>query len=175
MVVLSKGLLMNYALQPINVVVSLLEAVTMSSAAVLISMADGASCLQVVHHMGSQEAITECYLPFPKAAGLLGAADGEFAIVFWHERFLIEVPEELVLLVSSELEELEMRVRGCHCCLQLPIPDCSSCRVVLDAPTGQGKLKRCCLLLMAACSCCCLPAGECVILTAGNVFVCACE
>ena len=136
----------------------------MPSAAVLVRMADTASCLQVVQRLGSQEAINTSHLPFPRAAGWLaaanwpGAANGESASAFWHKRFLSEVPEELVLLVFSELKELEMRVRGCHCCLQMPIPG-----RVLKAAACQEKQKRCCLVLGAACSCLellFLPAGE---------------
>ena len=75
----------------------------------------------LIQRMGhwSREAITQSYLPFFRAAGLLaaanwpGAANNEFASAFWHERFLIEVPEELLLLVFSGLKVLETRVRGC--------------------------------------------------------------
>ncbi len=127
-------------------------------AAVLVTTTNSASCLQAMHRMGHwpQEAIARGHVPFFKAP-LLAAANwpgadcqNEFAKAFWHERFLIEVPEEVLLLVFSELEVLETRVCGCHCCLQLPNSSRCSCFLDTQSCNRPGQAKFCCIVLKAA-------------------------
>ena len=50
-------------------------------------------------------------------------------------------------MIFSNLGWLEMMVRGCHCCLQLPIPDHGSCPFVLrtlqQARTSKSAAALC--------------------------------
>ena len=119
----------------------------------------------------SREAITQSYLPCFKAAGLLaaaywpGTANNEFASAFWHERFLIEVPEELLLLVLFWSQSAgDKGAWLLAAALQLVILTCCSCTLCIHVCIRSGQTEYYgCIVLRAACCCLkqlVLPAGE---------------
>ena len=74
--------------------------------------------LQIVRRCGRwvYDSCTRSYLEFFKPIGLLGAADWPGAAtnefhMFWHERFMIPTPEELILLLFPFLPNLEQAIK----------------------------------------------------------------
>ena len=71
--------------------------------------------LQTIQRLGRwlRDALYKSYLRFFKPDGLLslggwpGAAQKRFERAFWHERFMVEVPEELIYWVYPFLKDIE--------------------------------------------------------------------
>ena len=74
--------------------------------------------LQTIRRMGHwlYDAMTKSYLEFFKATGLLGAGGWPGAAtnelhMFWHERFMIPTPPELIVLLYPFLPKLEQVIK----------------------------------------------------------------